>query len=317
MTVSQGYAEWAATRKNLSPNSRAVEGVMWSSWILPVIGNVRIQRFTQRDYERLDDALIAQGLTEKSRRNARATLRTFFEWCSRSGYVVRNVIALTEPPTTDDSRKREVFTAEEVRALLSVPHRLHPVWRLFFETGGRRGEIAGLTDGDVDGCSITIRSQALVLPSRRWDQERHYIKPTTKSRRERTVVVSEEMGALLRRSKAQRAAEQLAFGAAYIDEGWICSEPDGSRIPGDLVGQVQALERDAGVPHRGLHACRHTSAKMRLKAGVRLDVVSKQLGHASVAITADVYGHPDDKALAQAAEQLGALLARGGMADGD
>jgi len=56
---------------------------------------------------------------------------------------------------------------------------------------------------------------------------------------------------------------------------------------------------------------------MRLKAGVRLDVVSKQLGHASVAITADVYGHPDDKALAQAAEQLGALLARGGMADGD
>jgi hypothetical protein len=75
MTVSQGYAEWAATRKNLSPNSRAVEGVMWSSWILPVIGNVRIQRFTQRDYERLDDALIAQGLTEKSRRNARATLQ--------------------------------------------------------------------------------------------------------------------------------------------------------------------------------------------------------------------------------------------------
>lgn len=157
----------AATRKNLSPNGRAVEDVMWSSWILPVVGDVRIQRFTQRDYERMDDALIARGLTGKSRRNARATLRTFFEWCSRSGCVVRNVIALTEPPKTDDSRKREVFTAEEVRALLSVRHRLHPVWRLFIETGGRRGEIAGLRDEDLDGCAITIRRQALVLPSRR------------------------------------------------------------------------------------------------------------------------------------------------------
>ena len=189
---------------------------------------------------------------------------------------MRNVIALTKPPKTDDSRKREVFTAEEVRALLSVRHRLHPVWRLFLETGGRRGEIAGLRDEDVDGCAITIRRQALVLPSRRWDQERHYI--TTKSRRERTVVVSEGMGLLLRKWKAQRAAEKLAFSAASIDEGWLCAEPDGSRIsPDTLSARFKALERDAGVRHRGLHSVRHTSAEMRLKAGVRLDVVSNSV----------------------------------------
>jgi integrase len=47
---------------------------------------------------------------------------------------------------------------------------------------------------------------------------------------------------------------------------------------------------------------------MRLKAGVRLDVVSKQLGHASVAITADVYGHPDEDALKDAARKMGTVL---------
>ena len=107
---------------------------------------------------------------------------------------------------------------------------LHVLMLPDFERADRIGEIAGLRDEDVEGCSITIRRQALALPSRRWDQERHYIRPTTKSRRERTVVVSEEMGALLRKRKAQRAAERLAFGAAYTDEGWICAEPDGSRI---------------------------------------------------------------------------------------
>jgi integrase len=49
---------------------------------------------------------------------------------------------------------------------------------------------------------------------------------------------------------------------------------------------------------------------MRLKAGVRLDVVSKQLGHASVAITADVYGHPDEEALKEAARKMGTVLGR-------
>jgi integrase len=180
MTVADGYAEWSATRKNLSPNSRAVEEVMWSSWILPVVRDVPVQRFTQRDYHRMDVALIERGLAGKSRRNARATLRSLFEWCVSNGYVLRNVIALTEPPGTDDSKTREAFTAEEVRALLAVPDRLHPVWRLFFETGARRGEIAGLTDEDIDGCRIHIRRQRLVRPSRSWDQDRVYVRSTTK-----------------------------------------------------------------------------------------------------------------------------------------
>jgi integrase len=303
MTVADGYAEWSATRKNLSPNSRAVEEVMWSSWILPPVGGVQVQRFTQRDYHRMDDALIERGLAGKSRRNARATLRSFFEWCVGNGYVLRNVVALTDPPALDDSKARQAFAPEEVRALLAVPDRLHPIWRLFFETGGRRGEIAGLREEDVDGCRIHIRRQRLVRPSRSWDQDRVYVRSTTKGRRERTVVVSEEMGALLRRWKARRAEEHLAFGSAYLDEGWVCAEADGSPVqPDTLSSRFRVLERRAGVPHRGLHACRHTHAEMALAGGVRLDIVSKQLGHASVAITADVYGHPDDEAAAKAAE---------------
>jgi integrase len=309
MTVSDGYTEWSATRKNLSPNAQSVEGIMWSSWILPTVGAVPVQRFTQRDYHRMDDALIVRGLSGKSRRNARGTLRTFFSWALENGYVLRNVVALTDPPSIDDSKAREAFTPDEVRALLAVPDRLYPVWRLFFESGARRGEIAGLQDDDVDSCRVHIRRQALVRPARAWDQDRVYIRPTTKSRRERTVVVSEEMGAILRRWRMTRAGERLEFGPAYRDEGWIVAEPDGSLIqPDTLTARFRALEKKAGVPHRGLHACRHTHAEMALASGVRLDIVSKQLGHASVAITADVYGHPDEEALEEAARRIGEVL---------
>jgi integrase len=48
-----------------------------------------------------------------------------------------------------------------------------------------------------------------------------------------------------------------------------------------------------------------------LAAGVRLDFVSRQLGHASVAITADVYGHPDEEAREAAARRIGTVLGKG------
>jgi integrase len=67
------------------------------------------------------------------------------------------------------------------------------------------------------------------------------------------------------------------------------------------------LERLAGVRPIGLHGARHTHATLALAAGARLDVVSRQLGHVSIAILADVYGHPDDEA-AQAAEIVGRVI---------
>jgi integrase len=50
---------------------------------------------------------------------------------------------------------------------------------------------------------------------------------------------------------------------------------------------------------------------LALAAGVRLDIVSRQLGHASIAITADTYGYPDDKALEDAARKVADVLGEG------
>jgi Phage integrase family len=41
----------------------------------------------------------------------------------------------------------------------------------------------------------------------------------------------------------------------------------------------------------GLHTLRHSAASVMLTQGVPLKVVSEILGHSSIAITGDVYGH--------------------------
>jgi integrase len=49
--------------------------------------------------------------------------------------------------------------------------------------------------------------------------------------------------------------------------------------------------RAAPVPVIRLHDLRHTHASLLLAAGVPIKVVSERLGHTTIAMTLDVYGH--------------------------
>jgi integrase len=53
---------------------------------------------------------------------------------------------------------------------------------------------------------------------------------------------------------------------------------------------------------------RHSAASLMLAQGVKLQVVSQVLGHASIRMTADVYGHVLDPDRQEAAEAMGTLL---------
>lgn len=77
----------------------------------------------------------------------------------------------------------------------------------------------------------------------------------------------------------------------------------------DQVGPLQAAGRQVGLPDIGLHTLRHSAAAVMLVNGVPLKVVSEVLGHASIGITGDIYGHvsPDvsREALARLSDALG------------
>ena len=75
------------------------------------------------------------------------------------------------------------------------------------------------------------------------------------------------------------------------------------------------LGPDAGLPDlspRPFHGLRHTYATLALEAGVPIEVVSTRLGHASIAITADIYQHVRPGLDRDAAETVAALIFRSG-----
>ena len=65
----------------------------------------------------------------------------------------------------------------------------------------------------------------------------------------------------------------------------------------------------AGLPYRKYHSTRHSYATWLLEDGADLRWVQKQLGHASIAMTADTYGHVQPDRHEAAVEGLDRYLA--------
>jgi Phage integrase family len=115
--------------------------------------------------------------------------------------------------------------------------------------------------------------------------------------------------------EVQQGVEKLAFGPAWhVDGGLgleraIVTEADGTVVhPDTLLGRWKRLVKVAGVPVIPLHGARHSYAELALSSGVRLDVVSRTLGHSSSGFTADQYSHDNDEAATEAAEIVGRAL---------
>ena len=60
---------------------------------------------------------------------------------------------------------------------------------------------------------------------------------------------------------------------------------------GTFLDAFSRIQRKLEIPHRSVHAIRHTFATRALESGILPIVVSRTLGHASIQITMDIYGH--------------------------
>ena len=110
----------------------------------------------------------------------------------------------------------------------------------------------------------------------------------------------------LREHRRRQAEERLKAGPAWQESGWVFATPLGTPLdPRNALRWWHGLTEHAGVGRRRFHACRtHTAASLLLDSGVPLEVVSAVLGHASLAITADVYARITMDAKRRALEAL-------------
>lgn len=112
-----------------------------------------------------------------------------------------------------------------------------------------------------------------------------------KNNRARRVDMSRQLARVLQDHLTLRQAETIVAG--HEPSPWLFAGPDGQPItPGAFWQNVwKPLLRRAQLRHRGPHTMRHTFASLLIGQGESLAYVRDQLGHDSIQMTADIYGH--------------------------
>jgi integrase len=104
----------------------------------------------------------------------------------------------------------------------------------------------------------------------------------------------------------QLAAERRTGGAGFV----FGSTATAPFVPSTVRRRARAAWKAANLEPIGLHECRHTFASLMIAAGVNVKALSTYMGHASVTITLDRYGHLFPGHEAEAVRSFDAYLAR-------
>ncbi len=113
---------------------------------------------------------------------------------------------------------------------------------------------------------------------------------TARSRRQ--VALSPHAVTILGAAKRRQAEDRLKAGSAYEDSGLVFTKPSGAKHdPSTVSHKFAAIGREAGFPGLRMHDLRHTHATLLLAQGVHPKIVQGRLGHATIAMTMDVYSH--------------------------
>jgi integrase len=247
-------------------------------YVLPDLGALRLSEIQRRDVQRLADELLAGGRDPSTIRNALMPLRVIFRRALEDGDVAVNPTEKLRLPAIRGKRDRVAPPDEAVQLLAALSARDRAIWATALYAGLRRGELMALRVEDVDLARGLIRVDRAFDP-----KERVFVEPKSRAGR-RSVPIASVLRDYLDEHKLRLAwSDGLFFGRT-------AGTPfdDSSLSARAVTAWKNAEPLLDGIT---LHEARHTFASLMIGAGVNAKALSTYLGHSSVSITYDRYGH--------------------------
>ena len=303
--------------------------------IEPYLGNVKLSQLSAPMVREFEDTLARGGMPEGAEpqprtrtmvRKVRVSLSSLLSDAQERGLVSRNVVRdLRRTRARGVERKAErrqkgklkigldIPTRDEIKAIVEAAKgRWRPILLTAIFTGLRASELRGLrwADVDLEKRELHVRQRA--------DRYSAIGKPKSEAG-ERTVPLTPIVANTLREWKL--ACPNSEAGLVFPSTGGLV-EHHKNIVERGLVPTMIAAgvaindgEKIMRAKYTGLHALRHFYASWcinrRVDGGLELPakVVQERLGHSSIIMTMDVYGHlfprgADSEELAEAERSL-------------
>ena len=252
------------------------------------------------------DSMLSRQSVYHNGRTLRQALDMAVEW----GLIAKNPVQSIKLPRPQ--RVEMIALLEpEVKTLIAFTQGkwYHHIIVVAVMTGLRRSEMLALKwddinmeEGRISLCRSLEKDETGVICCK---------EPKTRAGR-RSVPINKTVITSLIQHKGLQAAQKLRCGPAYQDGGWVFPRENGTLLNPDTVSQafIRLWNGPNPVPIRKcrFHDLRHTFCSHMLAQGEHIKVVSSILGHASVAITLDRYGHLIPGQVAEATGRLDELF---------
>lgn len=287
MTVADFLDHWLASRSGdrITDKTRQSYRESIDNHLKPHLRKYKLSDLTPLHVEQMLAAMERKGLSANTRKNARAVLGTALAYAQRHRLVNINAARLAEAPPVTRAKTDDTLTDVELAAVLEGPtkNRLHAMAVVCLLLGLRSGEARALRWSDVD-----LEAGTLTVSGSLTEQRTRAAVKTRESNR--TLPLPSVVVTALKQHRKKQAAEALKAPTWQNEQGFLFTSSVGTPLDKSAALRWwKKLCTEAGIPTRRLHATRHTAATWLLQQGVPLEVVSAILGHASLAITSDIY----------------------------
>jgi integrase len=267
------------------------------SRILPVLGRMKLAEITRSDLQDLADRLTADGFSPSTVQNVLDPLRSIYRRAVRRDLLAVDPTDGLELRRPKGRRDRIASPAEAVVLLAALSPFERALWATAMYAGLRRGELRALRWSDVDLKARRIRVE------RGWDDVEGEQDGKSEAAA-RTVPILDALARELAAFKLSggRDGDALVFGLTT----------DGPFFPSTVRRRALDAWAAAGLEPIGLHEARHTCASVLIASGANPKVIQTVMGHATIGMTFDTYGHLMPGGLDEAATAANAYLARSG-----
>ena len=291
-TLDQFAQEWLAEHsKSVKSNTIKSYSSIYRTHISPALGERQLRSIRPKTLQGLLNDKKLEGLAESTVSSIMAVLKKMFVYASDfCEYIPKNPAQNIKMPNYISAPKVvQTFSAEQIQIIFTnfpQGHQFYLPLAISYHTGARFGECCALTWQDVDFDKMELSVNKTVIQS----GGELIVQDTPKtSHGFRVIPIGRKLIDILKREKRRQAISKLA-GNGPNDNCIIHAKRGGIMGPNGIHFFNHCCKEWFGSGY-SFHSMRHTHATMLLEAGEDLELVSKRLGHGSMATTARVYSH--------------------------